>query len=492
VRSSLKPLVRVAGFLGSIHLFFGFVFFVPIVSVFLFTTETEKTSSVISFAVPALLTLILGEVLVRAFGTEAPRNAKEASLLCVAGWLSISAIGAIPFVIQLDTSFLDAYFETVSGFTTTGITMLSGLDGMNPSILLWRSFIQWLGGLGILAFFLVFMFSGSGAHRIFSAESHKILAKRPLPGLFSTLRILWIIYCLLTALCVLLLLLGGMSPFDSLCHAFTALSTGGFSPHDASIAYYRQAGYTHSVFIEYVLVFFMLCGGVSFLIHFRLLRRDWRALFDSAEVKLLWLILVVSTLIVMLEHMKSHSDSLEESFRTSLFQVTSILTTTGFATEDIGSPFFGAAAKQIFLLLMVIGGCVGSTGGGIKVLRVAILLKMLKRQVTKIVYPHRASVVLTLDGSVIDNEELRRVSALFFGWMLLLAVGGIITALLSEYGPLQSASGMFSALGNIGPCYITDFPSLHPVIKVTYIFGMLAGRLEIIPLILLFSKKSWT
>ena len=149
---------------------------------------------------------------------------------------------------------------------------------------------------------------------------------------------------------------------------------------------------------------------------------------------------------------------------------------------------------MIFLGLMVIGGCVGSTGGGIKVLRVGILLKMLKRQILRIVYPSRASVIITLDGSTVDQEELHRVSALFFGWIMLLFIGGLITAVLSSLGPLESASGMFSALGNIGPCYITgaEMAALHPAIKITYILGMLAGRLEILPVLLLFSRKTWT
>lgn len=495
MRNRAEPIKRVLGYLGSIYIFFGFVFLIPIAVLLLFpslTTHSERTSSIISFAIPALITLLLGRVLKGVFGTHPPRDAKEASLLCVFGWLSISAVGAVPFVIQLGMPYLDAYFETVSGFTTTGITMLKGLDGMSRSILLWRSLIQWLGGLGILAFFLVFVFSGSSAHRIFSAESHKILAKRPVPGLFSTLKILWIIYCLLTTLCILILLSGGMSLFDAVCHSFTALSTGGYSTHDASIDYYRRAGYAHSAFIEYALVFFMLCGGINFLVHFRLLRRDWRALFDSFEIRLLWLILFGATFIVMFERIRTHPEaSVEQSFRYSLFQVTSILTTTGYGTKDIGSPYFGSAAKLLFLLLMLIGGCVGSTGGGMKILRVGILLKMLKRQVARIVFTRRTSVVITLDGGLVDNEELRRVSALFFGWMLLLAVGGLITALFSTLSPLQSVSGMFSALGNIGPCYIPDFTSLHPIIKITYIFGMLAGRLEILPLIILFSKRTW-
>ena len=290
MKRRFESLKRVLGYLGAIHFFLGFVFVVPIFCVILFPSVPMKTAQVFSFFIPAIFTLALGVALRRAFGVSAPASAKEAVLVCVLGWLGVSAVGAIPFVLQgtafnLDINYLDAYFETMSGFTTTGITMFSGLDEMAPSLLLWRSFIQWLGGLGILAFFLVFMFSGSSAHRIFSAESHKVLARRPVPGLFGTLKILWIIYCIVTGACALMLLVGGMSFFDAVCHSFTALSTGGYSTHDQSVAFYNSA------FIDYTLVAFMLIGGINFLVHFRLMRGDFRALYDTLEIKLLWVIL---------------------------------------------------------------------------------------------------------------------------------------------------------------------------------------------------------
>jgi len=494
VRNSFDGFKRALGYLGSIHLFFGFVFLAPLLSVFLFPDMPNKTAQVFSFLLPSIFTFSLGGSFIRAYGTKHLESAREAVLVCVLGWLSVSAVGAVPFALQLDISYLDAYFETMSGFTTTGITVLSNLDTMAPSILLWRSMIQWLGGLGILALFLVFMFSSTGAHRIFTAESHKILARRPVPGLFRTLKILWTIYAILTFACTLLLFIGGMSIFDALCHALTTLSTGGYSTHDASIDYYRQAGYAGFAFIEYTLVFFMLLGGINFLVHFRLMRGDFRALYDSFEIKLFWIIIAAATAIVAVEHLKiAPDDSITDTIRYSIFQVVSILTTTGFGTKDIGTPFFGAGAKLIFLSLMVIGGCVGSTGGGVKVMRIGILWKMLLRQIKKILYPSKARIPLTLDGAMIEIEEIRRVGALFFAWIILLFLGGLITALFSNLGALESASGMFSALGNIGPCYITaqQITVLHPVVKVTYILGMLAGRLEILPVLLLFSKRAW-
>jgi len=201
-----------------------------------------------------------------------------------------------------------------------------------------------------------------------------------------------------------------------------------------------------------------------------------------------------ATLLVAGNHvMQFGLGNVEETFRISLFQVVSLITTTGFGTRDIGGAWFPSLAKQLFLVLMVIGGCVGSTGGGIKVLRIGVLLKMVGRQLRRLIYGPAAINPVLVDGEIIDHEEIRRIAALFFAWVVLLFVGGGVTAVFSTLGPLESASGMFSALGNIGPCYISvaDMTQLHPIIKLTYIFGMLAGRLEILPLLLLFTRRTW-
>ncbi len=447
---------------------------------------------------PALLSVLAGRLLRSRSGAPALDD-RRSMMLCALAWVLVSAVGALPFTLGISMPYLDAYFETVSGFTTTGITMLEGLDSLPDSVLFWRSFIQWLGGLGILTFFLAILYGGPSAHRLFAAESHKVFGSRPTPGLVGTLRILWTIYTGLTLIVTLALVLQGMSVFDSLSHAMTALSTGGYSPHDASIGYYEAAGFEHYALMEYTLVFGMFVGGMNFLIHYRVLRGELRALWDNLEMRLLWAITAGATLLVLIDHLgvaPGHATDpklLHDSFRASLFQVVSILTTTGFGTRDIGSAYFSGAARQVFLVLMVIGGCVGSTGGGIKVLRVGVLLKMLSRQVKRLVHGPAAVLPVVVDGEIVPAEELRRASALFFAWMLLLTVGSLITALLSGHGALESASGMFSALGNIGPCFISvaDGIALHPVIKVVYILGMLAGRLEILPLLLLFRRASW-
>jgi trk system potassium uptake protein TrkH len=481
------------GYLGALLLMFGFVLVVPLAVQFLYAQQGEVEAPVHTFLVPGAASLFLGLVLKRR-KVLAQLDTRRSMILCALAWIAISLVAAAPFVIALGVSWLDAFFESVSGFTTTGITMLTGLDRMPRSILFWRSLTQWLGGLGILTFFLVVTTAGGSAHRLFSAESHKIFSKRPAPGLLHTLKILWGIYAALTGLIVLLLVVEGMSLYDAVSHAFTALSTGGYSPYDASIAHYGGAGYPYARAIEYTLILGMVLGGTNFFIHYRLLTGDVRSLWDNLEARLWWGLLAGATGILVLDRvLRNGWGDVEATIRGCLFQVTAIATTTGFATEDIAGPTYPALSKQVFLVLMVIGGCVGSTGGGIKVLRIGILFRMVARQIKRVLYGRAVVAPVAVDGEIVDAEEVRRISALFFAWMLLLAVGAGVTALLSGLGALESASGMFSALGNIGPCYISvgDMTALHPLIKLTYILGMLAGRLEILPILLLFSPRAW-
>ncbi len=493
MRNRLLYLIPVLHYLGALFWIFGFVLLVPVFVQVIFARAGYDEVSPLCYLIPAAVSWFLGALLKRSWGLGRIES-RGSMLVCALGWICISAVGALPLSLGLGVSYLDAYFEAVSGFTTTGITMLQGLDDMPRSIIFWRAFMQWVGGLGILAFFLAVAVTGGSSHQLFSAESHKIFSKRPTPGLFRTLRILWAIYAGFTFLIVILLVLEGVSAYDAVAHSFTVLSTGGYSPYDASIDYYRQAGYTHFAAIEYTLVFGMLLGGMNFFIHYRVLTGGFGALWDNLEIKLFWFILGGAAVLVAFDHwMKFGFESFGETIRYSLFQVVAVMTSTGFATKDIGADYFPALAKQLFLVLMVVGGCVGSTGGGIKVLRIGVLLKMVGRQIRRVVHGSYSVNLIVVDGDVIEVEEVRRISALFFAWVVLLFLGGAITALLSDLGPLESASGMFSALGNIGPCYISveGITQLDPIIKITYIVGMLAGRLEILPILLLFSRKTW-
>jgi len=503
LRNPLKTLNVVFNFLGSLLLVLSFVLLIPLIVVILNGEVQSGLNTMFAFTFSAVISFALGFILQKLFKSGNP-NPVQAIFICSLGWIVVSAVGAIPFVISLNASYLDAYFETMSGFTTTGITMFSGLDAMPRSIIFWRALIQWVGGLGILTFFLAVMSQGGQAHKLFGAESHKINAARPVPGMVNTIKILWMIYSAFTFLIIIGLLLAGSSIFDSICHSFTALSTGGYSPYDASIAHYQQIGQAGYKWIEYILILGMFLGGTNFLIHFRVLSGNPKALFNNTEMKYWFGFIGIFTGVILLERFVkilpagSLSGSgiwlrLESEFRHTLFQVVSIITTTGFGTVDIGSRYFGHLAKQLFLIMMVIGGCVGSTGGGIKVLRISLLIKMIKREINRLFSPKKAITYIVLNKKMVEKDEIYRVSSLFFAWVVLLIIGGMITAFFSNLNGYSSFSGMFSALGNIGPCYISveQMGQLHPIIKLTYIFGMLAGRLEILPVLLLFSRRAW-
>lgn len=496
MRNRFQRINCVFYFIGNLLKILGLIILLPLSIVFIYWGQRgDGWNTILAFVIPSLSSFSLGWFMQKIFkGKEL--DTTGSMLICGLSWAFISALGALPFVIGIGSDYLNAYFETMSGFTTTGITVYSELDAMPRSILFWRSLIQWVGGIGILSFFLLITFRGSGAHHIFGAESHKISSGRPAPGLFHTLKILWGIYGLFTLLSIVVLSIEKMPIFDSICHSFTALSTGGFSPYDSSIDYYRQMGHSNYRMIEYTLTFIMMLGGINFLIHYRVLTKDFKALWDNIETRYWWGLIAIFTIFIMIDHFYQEGvevGEIEPTFRYTIFQVISLLTTTGFGTKDIGASFFPALSKQLFLIMMVIGGCVGSTGGGIKVLRIAILNRLMFRELFKLRVSDKASTGLVIDKHIVPDDESHRIAALFFTWIALLVIGGAITALFSNQDAWSSFSGMFSALGNIGPCYISvpDMIDIHPVVKLTYIFGMLAGRLEILPVLLLFSRKAW-
>ncbi len=505
MRNRFETINVVFNTLGSILIVLGVFMLFPLVILILTEDSGYWVRNGLAFIVPSMLSFTIGFTL-RTFTRPGVMSNYAAMLVCSLGWLGCSALGSLPFVLGIDATYLNGYFEAMSGFTTTGITMFTGLDTMPKCILFWRSMTQWIGGLGILTFFLAVTYRGGSAHRLFGAESHKIGMERPVPGLFHTLKILWSIYAFFTVVVIAGLFFAGMPLFDSICHSFTALSTGGYSPHDASIDYYRVAGFANFAWMEYILIVGMLMGGTNFLVHYRLLHGNFRSLFDNIEMKYWWTLILVFVLLIMAERFirmdpmtgihlgrLGFLQKVEANFRYVLFQVVSILTTTGFGTRDIGSSFFGHMARQLFLAMMVIGGCVGSTGGGIKVFRISILVKLIQREVFRLRIPARAVSTIIVDGKSVDTNEIYRISGLFFAWVALLLIGGIVTAILSNFDAFSSFSGMFSALGNIGPCYIptSSMGNFHPVIKIVYIFGMLAGRLEILPVLLIFSRRVW-
>ncbi len=479
--------------LSSLIIIQGFLLLIPLIPVFLY----NELSLIKAFLIPSFLSFAIG-FLLQKYTRPGAISFLESMLICGIAWIVLAFFSCIPFCLGSDTSFVDAYFETVSGLTTTGITLFTDIEILPKSIIFWRSFIQWLGGLGILTFFLAITFRSDHTHfQLFSAESHKIDSSRPAPGIFNTVLILWSIYILFTVCQVVTLKILGLSLYDAFCHTFTTLSTGGFSPYNASIDHFRRAGFAHYKAIEYVFTIFMLLGGISFLLHYKVLTGKFKDVRNNSELKYFLSIILFSTVIILLDHYRHVSDfsleRLEADFRHTIFTVVSILTTTGYGTVDINDPFFPAMSKQMFLIMMLVGGCVGSTGGGIKVLRIVILFKAFIGQIKKVRLPRKALSEVIVDRSIVPETELKRVTGLFLGWLFLLLIGGFITAFFTNLGVIESFSGMFSALGNIGPCYISvrQMAELPVIVKFTYIIGMLAGRLEILPVLIIFNYKAW-
>ena len=479
--------------LGFLLIIFCPLMLIPLVPVFIY----REFTLIKVFFVPSMISLAIG-LLLRRFVQPGTARYLQSLLVCGMAWVVLSVFASIPFWLGTHMSFLDAYFETVSGFTTTGITLFTNIESLQKSILFWRGLIQWLGGLGILTLFLAMTFSSDNTYfRLFAAESHKIGSSRPSPSIYRTVVILWGIYGVFTLFEVLVLQILGVGLFDAVCHSFTTLSTGGFSTYNASIDHFRRAGYAHYRAIEYAITFFMFLGGVNFLLHYRVLTGNFRDVRRNPEFRWFITIILVTTLVIMADHYRRFSGSSTISpeivFRNSLFTVVSLLTTTGYGTTDISNPFFSAMSKQIFLVLMLIGGCAGSTGGGIKVFRIMILWKAFTLQIIKARLPRKAVTEIVIDYTIIPTKEFKRITGLFSGWLLLILIGGLTTAFFTNLGSLESVSGMFSAVGNIGPCYITatQMSELPAIVKLTYIFGMLAGRLEILPVLLIFNFRAW-
>ena len=482
-----------ARYIGALLWVFGLLLLVPLAIIPFFADLSFTLVDTFPFLVPAGLSLLTGTILVNSIEFR-PLSGEGSIIVVSLSWIIVSLIGALPMFLGLDVGFLNAFFESTSGFTTTGTTVLLGLDSMPGHVLFWRSLTQWIGGLGILTFFLVLVFRGEASHKVFEAESNKIFSARPAPGLFHTLKILWSIYSLFTVAITILLMMEGLSWFDAINHSFTAISTGGFSTHDASIDYFRQAGFANYRLIEFTLIGAMTIGGISFVVHYRVFRGEIKSLWSGMEIRLFWKLIIGSTILVALSHFLNFGFSeASEVIRHGLFQVVTLMTATGFTTKDLGGIYFPAAARMVFLVLMVIGGCVGSTAGGFKVLRVGILGKMVAQKIRGLSLPSRAVNKLKVDGEIVPAKEVRRIAVLLFSWLSFLVIGSLITAFLSDFSVMASASGMFTAMGNMGPSFIavSDWPELHPVIRLTYIIGMLAGRLEILPIIFLFSRIAW-
>jgi trk system potassium uptake protein TrkH len=453
--------------IGSILLVVGYLMLLPL-GVAYISGEKELYTA---FLYPSFLAIWTGIILRWTFREAMETMLKHAMLTAGIAWLLVSLVGSVPYL-YLGMSMLDSYFESISGFTTTGMTVIPYLDDLPRSILFWRATTEWIGGVGVIMLFLVvLMQSRAVMARFYMAEARTDRIK---PAVSTTVMYIWRIYLLLTFLGVLLYYIAGMGLFDAITHSFTALSTGGFSTHTASIAYYDNLG------IEIVSVMLMITGGISFVVLYRVLTGDKRAPLRNPEVRAYFALIIIGSLAVSLNLLSQHQYPLLEAFRYGVFQTVAIITTTGFSTQELSTwPDF---SKIILLLLMASGACMGSTGGGFKVLRIVILLKHGYQEMMKNLLPGKAVVTLKIGDRPIEAEDVFRMSGLFFLFITLLLGGGMVFSFLG-YDALSAMSLSFSALSNVGPVFLpgTEWYALPDVAKIVLIIEMWAGRLEVFP-----------
>lgn len=413
--------------------------------------------------------------------------AREGFLIVALSWITFSVFGALPFWFSGEIpSYVDAFFEIVSGFTTTGSSILTDVEALSHTALFWRSFSHWVGGMGILVLMVAFLRNAKGnTLHILKAEMPGPVVGKLVSKVNVTAWILYYLYLFLTCLEVLLLVLGGMPLFDSLLNAFATAGTGGFAIKNASIAYYQSA------YLEGVITVFMFLFGINFnLIYFFLLGK-FKAALQSQELRWYAGIVLGATVLITFNILDLYS-SLWEALRYALFQVVSIITTTGFVTADYGLwPLF---SQTILIMLMFIGACAGSTGGGIKVSRILLYLKSARRNIRRQLHPNTV-VSMNMDGRPVNNGVMQAAYAYLVFYLIIFA-GSLLIVTLDNMDFTSSFSAVATTLNNVGPALhvagpVGNFSSFSDLSKIVMSFDMLAGRLEIFPLILLFSYSTW-
>ena len=450
----------------------------------------RETSVVLAFLITAILAAALGTLLT----FFKPKNrlifSKDGFIIVALAWVLMSAIGALPFVLSKEIpSYIDAFFETVSGFTTTGASVVTDIEALSHGVLFWRSFTHWVGGMGVLVFIMAIFPSDSGRSiHIMKAEMPGPIVGKLVPKIKDTAKILYLIYIVMTVLQVIFLLCGGMSFFESLLHAFGTAGTGGFGVKADSIASY-------SPYIQWVITIFMLLFGINFNLYYLVLIRRAKQIFKSTE---LWVYLGIflAASIAIACNIRETVQTFGEAFRLSSFQVSSIITTTGYTTTDFN--LWPEFSKGILLMIMLIGGCAGSTAGGLKVSRVVLLFQMIRRDLRQMLHPRSVGMV-KLEGKQVDDKTLNGVGIYFAAYCTLLF--SVFLLLCLEPNPPfdfeTTFSSAVSCFNNVGPAFgaagpAASYAEYSAFSKILLSVAMLLGRLEIYPMLFLLSPSAWS
>ncbi len=445
-----------------------------------------RESSGFSFVITILLCLAFGFLLSHRRPSSTVFYMKEGFLSVSLSWILLSIFGALPFLISGEIPAVeDALFEAVSGFTTTGSSILTDVEALTHCILFWRSFTHWIGGMGILVFILAVL-PMAGGHRMYlmKAESPGPSVEKLVPRVRETAMILYGIYTAMTLLQIILLVVGKMPVFDAFCISFGAAGTGGFGIKNDSMAGYASH-------LQVIVTVFMILFGVNFNIYYLILCRKFRQAFRSEELKA-YLGIIGASILIMTWNIRSFFPTLGEALRHAAFQVGSIITTTGYATTDFD--LWPQLSKTLLLILMFTGACAGSTGGGIKVSRLLIMAKTVKKELFSFAHP-RGIKKIKMDGHPVAHETVRAVNIFLIAYMLITAFSVLLIS-LDDYSFTTNFSAVAATLNNIGPGLdqvgpVENFHLFSPFSKCVLIFDMLAGRLELFPLLILFAPSTW-
>ena len=430
---------------------------------------------------------------------------RDSFLVVALAWVLFSVFGMLPFLMYGSVdNVTDAFFETMSGFSTTGATILNNIDSQPHGILFWRSLMQWLGGLGIVVFTLAFIPSvakGSKKMSLFAAEAPGLSVEKLAPTMGATSRVLWTIYIALTLLCAIAYRLGPMNTFDAVCHALATIATGGFSTHQASMGYFQSS------YVEYVCIFFMFLAGVNFAMYHFLFTRRFEVIRRNEELRWYVLLIVGSVLlfigrfyfsphfsVIDESHLATHPQTALDRLRTSLFHVVALLSNTGFQGQNYDYDAWGKLFLIPTVALMIIGGCAGSTSGGIKVVRVIVILKYIKKTVYELI--HSSSIYnVRISGQSVDDVALKRVVS-FFSLFIILFMFNVVLLTATGMSFEDGAISFLTCFSNYGPGSGVTGPSgtfsdVPMMAKWLLSFDMVVGRLEVFTILLLLSRSFW-
>lgn len=472
--------IRVLGILLIIES----ILMLPSLIISIYTNGTDTNG----FLMAIFISLVLGLILSRFKSDSKQVSARDGLAIVGLGWFMFSLIGAIPiYKAEITVDFIDGFFESVSGFTATGASLLADVESLPMGIVFWRSFSHWIGGMGILVFTISLLPAlGIGGFQIYKAESPGPIAGKIAPRIRDTAKILYVTYFSLTVLNVVFLLLGGMTLFDSILYAFSTVGTGGFATKNNSIAFYD------STYIHVVLSMFMILSGINFSLYYSIYNRKWTKLYEDEEVKLYLGLILVSTIAVCVNLLMTQYRDLGLAIRDSFFQVTSIISTTGYTTVDFETwPSF---SQGILIILMFIGGSAGSTAGGIKIARVLIMFKLIKRGIVKIFHP-RAIISVKSSGKAVTDETISGIYSFISLYLLIFIIATLLIS-LEGISLGTSASTVLATLGNIGigrgfAGFTSEFAGFHQLTKLLLSLLMILGRLELFTIIALFAPKNW-